>query len=469
MRYPFLRLALFSLLAAALALALNTRPDNTAPAPSGTNALDPDAFVTAFADGQTGSSVRAYSLIARGPDGQVATDQAGRIAGAGSAHVTADTPFEAASLSKPVVAWAILQLAREGRLDLDAVRTENSHSFTLNQVLRHTAGFDNALMPAPEPHTPAGAFSYAGNGYVYLGDVIEDVTGEDFADYMNSTILPQLGMTHSSFGPPSGPASGPASGPGHPALAAPALDAGLVIALGLLAAALILVPGSLLAGAAGLVFKLKRGLVPTLVLTLILTLGLAAGLSAPVLVFGMANAPVLLVIAGLALGLSATGFVLSFQRAHLRALAILPLALLIVLTALRPPLPLAERHTQFLAPAGLRTTPTDYLAFLDRIAADPAVTDALVPVTAHSDWGAGIGVTTAERPALWHWGVNFPGYQAFAVIWPDTGEAAIILTSGGQLSPTWTGSFRYSALELSVDALTRAGAPLDAYPWEGIQ
>lgn len=465
MRYPFLRLALFSLLAAALALALNTRPDSTAPATPARDTLDPDAVVTAFADGRAGASVRAYSLIARGPDGRVATDQAGRIAGAGSAHVTAETPFEAASLSKPVVAWAILQLAREGRLDLDAVRTENGHSFTLNQVLRHTAGFDNALMPAPDPHTPAGAFSYAGNGYVYLGDVIEDVTGEDFADYMNSTILPQLGMTHSSFGPP----RGSASGPGHPALAAPALDAGLVIALGLLAAALILVPGSLLAGAGGLVFKLKRGLVPTLVLTLILTLGLAAGLSAPVLVFGTANAPVLLVIAGLALGLSATGFVLLFQRGHLRTLAILPLALLIALTALRPPLPLAERHTQFLAPAGLRTTPADYLAFLDQFAADPAVNNALVPVTTHSDWGAGIGVTTAERPALWHWGVNFPGYQAFAVIWPDTGEAAVILTSGGQLSPTWSGGFRYSALELSVDALTRAGAPLDAYLWDGIQ
>jgi CubicO group peptidase (beta-lactamase class C family) len=51
-----------------------------------------------------------------------------------------------------------------------------------------------------EPIFPAGErFSYSFTGYDILGLVIEKVTGEDFAPYMDTQILPELGMSGASF------------------------------------------------------------------------------------------------------------------------------------------------------------------------------------------------------------------------------------------------------------------------------
>ena len=74
------------------------------------------------------------SLMARAgvPGLSMAVVRGGRVAWSGAFGVasavtktpaTEETIFEAASLSKPVFAYAVLRLADEGRIDLDAVRT----------------------------------------------------------------------------------------------------------------------------------------------------------------------------------------------------------------------------------------------------------------------------------------------------------------------------------------------------------
>ena len=152
------------------------------------------------------------------------------------AEVTADTPFEIASLTKPVTGWAILKLAEEGRIDLDApIETYlggwqlppsgfDHARVTARAILAHGAGLgaggDSGVNPGePVPtlleavngatleygpvrveHEPGQAYHYSSKGYVLLEMAIEEVTGESFTAYVQREILTPLQMTDSAFG-----------------------------------------------------------------------------------------------------------------------------------------------------------------------------------------------------------------------------------------------------------------------------
>lgn len=122
------------------------------------------------------------------------------------------TVFEAASLSKPVFAYAVLKLVDAGKFDLDKPlnqylpgnydvgEDERINQITARRVLSHTTGFPNWRSGALKIHfTPGERFSYSGEGFVYLAKVIERVTGEKFNDFMKRTVFDPLGMTSSSY------------------------------------------------------------------------------------------------------------------------------------------------------------------------------------------------------------------------------------------------------------------------------
>lgn len=124
-----------------------------------------------------------------------------------------ETIFEACSLSKPLFAYAVLQLHERGLLDLDAPLGGYLESPYLSdepwlervsarQVLCHTAGFANwrpeggRLQVHLEPGT---RFSYSGEGYLYLQRVVEAVVARSAEEWMQDTLLGPLGMDDSSF------------------------------------------------------------------------------------------------------------------------------------------------------------------------------------------------------------------------------------------------------------------------------
>ena len=136
----------------------------------------------------------------------------------GGDPVDGDTVFEAASLSKPMFAYAVLKLWEEGRIDLDVPLTSyldepyvdaepRLEGITARRVLAHSTGFPNwrpaAWSDAPGPLTvdfePGERFSYSGEGYVYLQRVVEKITDMPLAEFMGDRILVPLGMTRSSF------------------------------------------------------------------------------------------------------------------------------------------------------------------------------------------------------------------------------------------------------------------------------
>jgi len=128
--------------------------------------------------------------------------------------VTDNTVFEAASLSKPVFAYAVMKLVDAGKIDLDKPLTTylpgtydvgddaRLNQITARMVLSHRSGFPN-WRPEGGPlkihFTPGERFSYSGEGFVYLSKVVEKITGENFNDFMKRTVFNPLSMTDSSY------------------------------------------------------------------------------------------------------------------------------------------------------------------------------------------------------------------------------------------------------------------------------
>ncbi|HEY8561119.1 MAG TPA: serine hydrolase [Pyrinomonadaceae bacterium] len=131
--------------------------------------------------------------------------------------VREETVFEAASLTKPVFAYAVLKLVDAGKLDLDAplnkylpgsydVAPDDARidQVTARRVLSHTTGFPNWRAPRnsktlPVYFTPGERFSYSGEGFVYLSKAVEKITGMKFDEYVRQSVFAPLGMTNSAL------------------------------------------------------------------------------------------------------------------------------------------------------------------------------------------------------------------------------------------------------------------------------
>jgi len=126
--------------------------------------------------------------------------------------VTAETVFQAASLSKPVVAHAALQLAGSGVLDLDRPLAQiiaplipddpRAALITARHVLSHRTGLPNwrrEEYPLRSYFPPGSRFSYSGEGFVYLQHALERLTEEPLDALIRRLVFDPLGMRQSSF------------------------------------------------------------------------------------------------------------------------------------------------------------------------------------------------------------------------------------------------------------------------------
>lgn len=151
--------------------------------------------------------------------GYGSTDQDGR-------PVTAQTPFVLASASKPLTALAVMQLVEAGQVELDAPVQRYLPEFrvadpvaagqiTVRHLLQHTSGLPEmgcqsnrfgaktladfvAALQTVELAAPAGArHFYCSGNYNILGFLIERVSGQTYADYMQQHVFAPLAMHHS--------------------------------------------------------------------------------------------------------------------------------------------------------------------------------------------------------------------------------------------------------------------------------
>ena len=145
--------------------------------------------------------------------------------------VDTNTTFEAASVSKTVFAYAVMQLCQKKEMDLDTPLSQyypelfaNSDPrfqiITARHVLSHTTGLPNWRQPE-EPFAfnfdPGKDYRYSGEGYYLLQTVLTHLKGKtypdqcgnyemdvkvcatDIADYMNENILTPMQMTSSHY------------------------------------------------------------------------------------------------------------------------------------------------------------------------------------------------------------------------------------------------------------------------------
>lgn len=185
-----------------------------------------DPVMTAWIDGHKGPGAVVVVVTHDGPV---------FAKGYGFADVEAGKPFtadstlvRAGSISKLFTGIAVMQLVDAGRLDLD--RDVNDYidfvvpvpqggvAVTLRRLLTHRAGFEEhgkglfSRSPDPEPlgrwlarNQPLRIFpdgeveAYSNYGFALAGYVVERVSGEPFAAYVQHHILDPLGMSHSTF------------------------------------------------------------------------------------------------------------------------------------------------------------------------------------------------------------------------------------------------------------------------------
>jgi len=123
-----------------------------------------------------------------------------------------NTVFEAASLSKPVFAYAVLKLVEQGKMGLDVPLTtylakpyiadDRLKEITARFVLSHRTGFPNWRgegNPLTIHFTPGERFSYSGEGFVYLQRAVEQIAGQPLDEVMKTLVFTPLGMASSSY------------------------------------------------------------------------------------------------------------------------------------------------------------------------------------------------------------------------------------------------------------------------------
>jgi CubicO group peptidase (beta-lactamase class C family) len=173
-------------------------------------------------------------------DGKLEWAQGFGVVQVGGAPVTANTLFQAGSISKPVAATAILRQVQQGKLSLDTdIDTQltswklpadpkaNGKPVTLRELLTHTGaitvhGFPGYAQGAPMPtlvqvlngeppaNTPAirgegepgSKWNYSGGGFTIAQQLTIDQTHESFAKLIHDTVLVPIGMTHSTYDQP---------------------------------------------------------------------------------------------------------------------------------------------------------------------------------------------------------------------------------------------------------------------------
>jgi len=130
---------------------------------------------------------------------------------AGGPPVTHSTRFPAASLSKPVFAWAVQSLGKQGKIDLsrplqdyvDLGLEGTARKITALHVLTHSTGLPNWRFqpnaPLASAFEPGSRWQYSGEGFVLLQRVVEKIVARPIAEYMRTTVLEPLGMTQSTY------------------------------------------------------------------------------------------------------------------------------------------------------------------------------------------------------------------------------------------------------------------------------
>jgi CubicO group peptidase (beta-lactamase class C family) len=143
---------------------------------------------------------------------------------------TPDTKFRLGSITKQFTATAIMQLQEQGKLSVNDLACkyvagcpDTWKTITVHHLLTHTSGIPSytggEFMRKPQmvrsplspveivmlskdkalEFEPGTKWNYDNTGYVFLGAIIEKVSGETYADYLKKHVFGPLDMQNSGY------------------------------------------------------------------------------------------------------------------------------------------------------------------------------------------------------------------------------------------------------------------------------
>lgn len=140
---------------------------------------------------------------------------------------TDDTKYRIGSVTKQFTAACILQLAEQGKLNLDDKLSKyipdypKGDSITTHMLLNHTSGIKNytdlpefwpkAILPLstdsmialfknkPLDFSPGSKWNYSNSGYFLLGVIVEKASGKNFSNYLLENVLKKAGLKNTAM------------------------------------------------------------------------------------------------------------------------------------------------------------------------------------------------------------------------------------------------------------------------------
>lgn len=185
------------------------------------------------------ASIMKETFPADGPGAAVIVVKGGEVVYEGAVGMadiehgvplTAESVFRLGSITKQFTAAAILLLAEREQLSLDDPITKylpdyptHGHTITIRHLLTHTSGIFNytdipgymatkirrdltteelidVFESLPMNFAPGERFGYSNSGYVLLGAIIEEVSEQSYADFMEENVFDPLGMERTYYG-----------------------------------------------------------------------------------------------------------------------------------------------------------------------------------------------------------------------------------------------------------------------------
>jgi len=196
-----------------------------------------DAFTKMFDEAVDGDSIVGAGIVLVRDGRVVAHHEHGLADRSRRSPISAQSIYHYGSITKTLTAIAIMQLRDRGRLRLDDRVVDyipelrlihdpygSIDSVTIRMLMSHAAGFQDptwpykqgkpwepfepttwnqlvAMMPYQEVHfKPGSRYSYSNPGFIYLGRIIEQLSGDPWESYIQKNIFAPLGMTRSYFG-----------------------------------------------------------------------------------------------------------------------------------------------------------------------------------------------------------------------------------------------------------------------------
>lgn len=399
-------------------------------------------------------------------------------------QATSETLFEVASNSKVVTAYIALQLVDQGLLSLDEPldtylsepwlpASEYRDAVTLRQVLSHSSGLGaNLLLNRDIQFSPGSHYFYSGIGFLYLQEVLEQVTGSSLEDLAQEMVFEPLGMSSSSFVQQSELNARTANGHVHSLLPVLLFVIPFLISL-------------LLVGFSGtLILRILRGRWRPTWRMVIVGCAVAYVLSlVPALVVlgrnGIMEFFWLIALSGLVLiiviALSAfagrvivlrlcpersrmrTGLSIVWSGLTLAGICLLLISITNVPVPKTPGAPASAAGT-------IRATAGDMATFLIELSDPQHLSSKLaaqlqtpqVRLSGDLSWGLGAGIQHSPHgDALWQWGQHID-FQSVMAIYPEFGSGVVVFTNNDLLNPDVALEVAHRALGGQIEPIRRA-------------